>query len=106
MGGYPPANVVTIDLNPDEISVEIVTNQGGGRFRLGTAQLEAAVGQTAMAPYAEVIAAILQGNRLISVRADLAEECWRICEPIIEAWRAGQVPMDEYPAGTGGPAHW
>lgn len=39
MGGYPPANVVTIDLNPDEISVEIVTNQGGGRFRLGTAQL-------------------------------------------------------------------
>lgn len=23
-----------------------------------------------------------------------------------EAWREGTVPMDEYPAGSGGPAHW
>ena len=106
MGGYPPANVLTIHLNPDEISVEIVTNQGGGRFRLGTANLEAAVGQTSLVPYAEVLAAVLDGNHLISVRGDIAEECWRICEPVIEAWRSGAVPMDEYPAGSGGPQHW
>lgn len=106
MGGYPPANVFTIHLNPDEITVEIVTNQGGGRFRLGTAQLEAAVGETSLAPYAEVLAAVLDDNRLISVRGDLAEECWRICEPVLEAWRSGAVPLDEYPAGSTGPAHW
>ncbi len=106
MGGYPPANVLTINLNPDTISVEIVTNQGGGRFRLGTEKLEAAVGKTSHTPYAEVLAAILDGNHLISVRGDLAEECWRICEPVINAWRSGAVPMDEYPAGSGGPPHW
>ena len=98
--------MLTIHLNPDEISVEIVTNQGGGRFRLGTANLEAAVGQTSLVPYAEVLAAVLDGNHLISVRGDIAEECWRICEPVIEAWRSGAVPMDEYPAGSGGPEHW
>lgn len=106
MGGYPPANVLTINLNPDEISVEIVTNQGGGRFRLGTAELDAALGPASHGPYAEVLAAILDGNHLISVRGDLAEECWRICEPVLAAWRAGTVPMDEYPAGSAGPAHW
>lgn len=106
MGGYPPANVLTINLNPDTISVEIVTNQGGGRFRLGTASLEAAVGQTSLAPYAEVLAAILDGNHLIAVRGDLAEECWRICEPVLDTWRAGAVPLEEYPAGSGGPPHW
>lgn len=106
MGGYPPANVLAIDLNPDEISVEIVTNQGGGRFRLGTVNLEAAVGKTSLAPYAEVLAAVLDGNRLISVRGDIAEECWRICAPVLDAWRADAVPMDEYPAGSGGPSHW
>lgn len=106
MGGYPPANVLTIDLTPDEISVQIVTNQGGGRFRLGTVELEASVGETALAPYTEVLAAILDGNPLIAVRGDLAEECWRICDPVLEAWRRGEVPMDEYPAGTDGPEHW
>lgn len=106
MGGYPPANVLTIDLTPDEISVQIVTNQGGSHFRLGTVELEAAVGEKALAPYAEVLAAILDGNPLISVRGDLAEECWRICDPVLEAWRSGGVPMDEYAAGTGGPDWW
>lgn len=106
MGGFPPANVITINLNPDEIRAEIATNQGGGRFRLGTEILEAAVGQTSLAPYAEVLAAVLDDNRLISVRADLAEECWRICEPVLDAWRYGAVPLDEYPAGSGGPGHW
>ncbi len=106
MGGYPPANVLTINLSPDTINVEIVTNQGGGRFRLGTATLEAAVGQTSLVPYAEVLAAVLDGNHLISVRGDIAEECWRICEPVLDAWRTGAVPLDEYAAGSAGPAHW
>lgn len=98
--------MLTIDLTPDEISVQIVTNQGGSHFRLGTVGLEAAVGEKALAPYAEVLAAILDGNPLISVRGDLAEECWRICDPVLEAWRSGGVPMDEYAAGTGGPDWW
>ena len=106
MGGYPPANVLTIDLTPDEISVQIVTNQGGGHFRLGTVELQAAVGERALAPYSEVLAAILDDNPLISVRGDLAEECWRICDPVLEAWRAGLVGLDEYPAGSDGPDWW
>ncbi|HZK05229.1 MAG TPA: glucose-6-phosphate dehydrogenase [Actinomycetaceae bacterium] len=106
MGGYPPTNALTINLNPDEISVRIVTNQGGSKFRLGTADLDAALGEKALAPYSEVLAAILDGNHMIAVRGDIAEECWRICEPILEAWSKGEVPIEEYPAGSTGPEGW
>jgi glucose-6-phosphate 1-dehydrogenase len=40
----------------------------------------------------------------LSILDDEAEESWRIVEPILEAWRAGQVPLREYPAGSPGPS--
>ena len=37
----------------------------------------------------------LAGNNLLSVRGDMAEDCWRIVTPALEAWRADLVPLDE-----------
>jgi glucose-6-phosphate 1-dehydrogenase len=28
---------------------------------------------------------------------------WRICDPILEAWRSGRSPLVHYKAGTWGP---
>ena len=33
-----------------------------------------------------------------------AEEAWRVSEPILDAWRSGQVPLLENPAGSDGPS--
>jgi glucose-6-phosphate 1-dehydrogenase len=33
-------------------------------------------------------------------------ECWRIVEEAQEAWRSGQVPLQEYAAGSAGPSDW
>jgi glucose-6-phosphate 1-dehydrogenase len=41
---------------------------------------------------------------MLSVRGDSAEQCWRIVQPVIDAWRSGAVLMEEYPAGSSGPA--
>jgi glucose-6-phosphate 1-dehydrogenase len=30
-------------------------------------------------------------------------ECWRIVEPVLEAWRDDEVALQEYPAGSPGP---
>lgn len=56
--------------------------------------------------YGEVLEAVIEGNRLLSVRGDIAEECWRIVDPVLAAWRADEVPMDTYAAGTQGPSGW
>jgi glucose-6-phosphate 1-dehydrogenase len=47
---------------------------------------------------------VLDGDPTLSVRGDTAEECWRIVEPVLDAWRADAVPLREYPAGSTGPA--
>ena len=43
---------------------------------------------------------------LLSVRGDVAEECWRIVDPVLAAWQADEVPMEEYPVGSAGPGTW
>ena len=43
---------------------------------------------------------------MLSVGGAAAEECWRILAPVIEAWDAGRVPLDEYAAGSSGPEDW
>ena len=49
---------------------------------------------------------ILAGDPLLTVRGDVAEECWRILEPVVEAWQNGSVEMHEYRAGSTGPTNW
>jgi glucose-6-phosphate 1-dehydrogenase len=50
-----------------------------------------------------VLLDVLRGDRTLSIRADEAEEAWRIVEPVLDAWHHGAVPLDEYPAGSFGP---
>jgi glucose-6-phosphate 1-dehydrogenase len=51
-----------------------------------------------------VLLAVLEGDPVLSIRDDEAEESWRIVEPILDAWSSDAVPMLEYPAGSRGPA--
>ena len=53
--------------------------------------------------YGEVLRGVLDGDPALSIRGDTAEECWRIVQPVLDAWRAGRVPMEEYAAGSAGP---
>lgn len=52
-----------------------------------------------MSHYGEVIAALIDGDPVLSVRGEVAEQCWRIVTPTLEAFRENRVPLDEYPAG-------
>ncbi len=46
---------------------------------------------------------MLQRNPMLFIRGDEAEEAWRIIDPVMAAWAAGDVPIQEYPAGTAPP---
>ena len=46
---------------------------------------------------------MLAGDAALSISDVEAEESWRIVEPILAAWQAGDVPLGEYPAGSDGP---
>jgi hypothetical protein len=49
--------------------------------------------------YANLILNMLNGDATLFIRGDEAEESWRIIDPVMNAWRSGDVPMQEYAAG-------
>ena len=104
--GRPPANRLVIELSPDRLDLRIATSTGGDAFDVAESTLSADLGDNPLRPYGEILAAVLDRDPLLSVRGDVAEECWRICDPVLAAWRADEVPLEEYPAGSNGPAPW
>ena len=53
--------------------------------------------------YARVLRDLLSRRCTLSVRGDEAEASWRVVEPVMRAWAAGAVPLEEYAAGSDGP---
>ena len=99
-----PRNVVVIGRSPEFLRVQLSTNVEGDRLSLEPTVLDAELGESPIRPYGEILSHILAGDPLLSVRGDVAEDCWRIVTPVLEAWAAGTVPMDCYVAGSAGPS--
>jgi glucose-6-phosphate 1-dehydrogenase len=104
--GSSEPTVLRLTLGPDKMALEINVNGPGDPFHLDRAALEAEFGEGELLAYAEVLQGILDGDPTLSVRGDTAERCWHIVQPVLDAWHSGAVPLDEYPAGTPGPASW
>lgn len=98
--------ILRFSLGPDVMSLEINANGGDDPFALHRVKLEADLGEGDLKAYAEVLAEILEGDPTLSVRGDAAEECWRIIEPVQNAWAAGDVALQEYAAGTRDTVSW
>lgn len=101
-GDYEP-DVLVIDLKPGAIALELTMNAEGSPLDLEHKVLNANLGDPHMVPYGEVLQGVLDGDPLLSVRGDAAEECWRIVTPVLSAWRRGAVPLESYQAGSDGP---
>jgi glucose-6-phosphate 1-dehydrogenase len=46
---------------------------------------------------------MLHSDPTLFIRGDEAEEAWRIIDPVMNAWTAGAVPIQEYPADQAPP---
>ncbi len=97
---------IRIGLGPAKLQLELDVNGPGDIFNLERAALSAELSETALLPYGEVLQAVLTDNSMFFVRADTAVECWRIVEPVVNAWAENKVPLEEYAAGSNGPEDW
>ena len=104
--GTPGEDWIELDLSSGEVQIGLTMNGGGDPFALEQTTLVAQQVPGALLPYGEVLKGILGDDPTLSIRGDVAEECWRIVEPVLAAWRAGEVPLEEYPAGSDGPSGW
>lgn len=97
---------LTFSLGPDRMTLDVHVTSGDEPFDLRDEELVADMGQGQQRSYEEVLDELLDGDVTLSVRADEAEDCWRILQPIRDAWAAGEVPLEDYPAGSAGPDGW
>jgi glucose-6-phosphate 1-dehydrogenase len=95
-----------IGVNPAVLDIDLVTNGRDDPFELENDVLHAEFGPSELSAYGEVLAELLEGDPTLSVRGDIAEQCWRIVSPVLAAWRSNKVRLDTYPAGTRGPSSW
>ena len=95
-----------IMLAPDEMSLELNVNGPGDPFEIERASLSVSFGPGQLLAYGEVLEGILDGDPSLSVRGDTAVDCWRIVAPVLTEWRKDEVPLQNYRAGSGGPASW
>ncbi len=104
--GRPGADWIELDLSSGEVEIGLTMNGGGDPFALEQTTLVAQQVPGALLPYGEVLKGILGDDPTLSIRGDVAEECWRIVEPVLAAWRSDRVPLEAYAAGSDGPAGW
>jgi glucose-6-phosphate 1-dehydrogenase len=95
-----------VGIKPATLDMDLVTNGRDDPFDLEHDVLHAEFGPSELSAYGEVLAELCLGDPTLSVRGDIAEECWRIVSPVLTAWSRDAVKLDTYPAGSRGPSSW
>jgi glucose-6-phosphate 1-dehydrogenase len=98
--GYRSPDRLVIGIDPDHLALGLNVNGPDDPTTLSQLQLDADLCPGRLPPYGQVLEAILAGDPMLSVRGDTTVECWRIVDPVRQAWRDDTVPLEEYPAGT------
>jgi glucose-6-phosphate 1-dehydrogenase len=97
-------NALTMTMDPDAVDLDLAVTAAHDTSQLAPARLRADCGRQDLPTYARLLLDILRGDPTFSIRGDEAEASWRIVEPILAGWEDGRVPLEEYPAGSDGPA--
>jgi glucose-6-phosphate 1-dehydrogenase len=94
---------IGLGFGADRLGLDLNINGSGNPGTIDAVTLEAEFGAGELPEYGEVLRGVLRDDPTLSVRGDTAEQCWRIIEPVREAWAAGEVPLEQYAAGSPGP---
>jgi glucose-6-phosphate 1-dehydrogenase len=104
--GYDQPDQVRIGFDPDCLRLDLNINSPDDPSLVEPITLEAKLGPAHLPPYGEVLKGVFEGDPTLSVRGDTAVECWRVVDPVLQAWREDKVPLQKYTAGTTGPQEW
>lgn len=94
---------LAIDMLPDGIGLDLTVAAPDGFPALEPVTLTARRQPQPLPPTARMLRDVFSGDHTFFVSAEEVEECWRIVDPILAAWRTGTPPLQEYAAGTEGP---
>ncbi|UFS60527.1 glucose-6-phosphate dehydrogenase [Subtercola endophyticus] len=97
---------IVVGLRPSSLTLELTMNGDGDPFGLERHDLATTLADSPVTAYGEVMRGVLGNDPTLSIRGDVAEQCWRIVAPVLNSWRKNEVPLESYRAGSQGPAAW
>ena len=102
-------NQLVLTLQPNEgVSLSLGAKIPGPRMRIRPVNMEFLYGTAFISQspeaYERLILDAMRGEATLFTRNDEVEAQWRICDPILAAWREGDTPLAAYPSGTQGPS--
>jgi glucose-6-phosphate 1-dehydrogenase len=100
----PLPNRLRFGLEPEDLTFELTGVGPHAAFSLVPLNLRARHEPAELPPYGRLVLDVLNGATALSIRADEAEESWRVVAPVLDAWDKNAIPLGEYPAGSSGPA--
>ncbi len=103
LSGAPGPTQLRLALKPAMLDLDLVVNGEGDPFTLDRTVLHADLVAGELSAYGEVLDGLLECDPTLSVRGDVAEQCWRIVAPVLKAWSTDAVPLETYAAGSSGP---
>ena len=101
-------NQLVLTMQPNEgVSLSLGAKIPGTRMRIRPVNMEFLYGTAFLSQspeaYERLILDAMRGDATLFTRDDEVEAQWRIIDPILESWASDEVPLYQYPAGTGGP---
>jgi len=103
-------NILTIQVQPNEgISLRISSKPPGPLLRVKPVVMDFAYGEffggSSPEAYERLLLDAMRGDSTLFIRDDEIEEAWDLLSPILSAWSSDTPPpLEEYEAGTWGPA--
>jgi glucose-6-phosphate 1-dehydrogenase len=101
--GFAP-NRLRFGLEPESLSLELTGTGPGVAMSLVPLTLRAEMEPPVLPAYGRILLDVLSGNSVLSIRADEAEESWRVLTPVLDGWTRDLAPLQEYDAGSDGPS--
>jgi glucose-6-phosphate 1-dehydrogenase len=99
----PVSNRLRFGLDPEDLALELTGTGPGVSASLVPLTLSAEMEAAELPAYGRILLDVLRGNSALSIRADEAEESWRVVTPILDGWSDNLVALQEYDAGSDGP---
>jgi glucose-6-phosphate 1-dehydrogenase len=99
----PISNRLRFGLEPEGLTLELTGTGPSVPASLVPLTLSAEIDPPELPAYGRILLDVLSGNSALSIRADEAEESWRVLTPVLDGWSRDLAPLQEYDAGSSGP---
>ncbi|MGV8846343.1 glucose-6-phosphate dehydrogenase [Tessaracoccus sp.] len=95
-----------LEFAEDAVLMEINVADHGHSETLQRATFRTRLTPSHLSAYGRVIRALVRRTGATELHADSPVRAWEILRPVLDAFADGSVPLEEYRAGSQGPADW